>query len=133
MLIFLCSAMRNLWRFRSDQKWCKNGVLKKKIILEFFWPFFFFFWLELLIELFFILYTITSNEYKFPPYLCNPFGTHKKNLSNNLELLEFAIIPFFFLTTFKFNLGVILLGEIRCWCLRNKMVKENCESSKLLH
>ena len=41
------------------------------------------------------------------------YVTYKESLSNNQELLEFAIISFI-LTTLMFNSGVKLLGEIRC-------------------
>ena len=41
------------------------------------------------------------------------FPTHKENLSNNQELLKFAIISFF-LMALRFDSGAILLGETRC-------------------
>ena len=46
-----------------------------------------------------------------------PNATHKENLLNNQELLNIVIISFT-LMTLMFELGVILLGEIRCLSLR---------------
>ena len=45
-----------------------------------------------------------------------PNCTHKENLLNNQELLNIVIISFT-LMTLMFELGVILLGEIRCLSL----------------
>ena len=46
-----------------------------------------------------------------------PNATHKENLLNNQELLNIVIISFT-LMTLMFELGVILLGEIRCLSLQ---------------
>ena len=132
MLIFLCSAMRNLWRFCSDQKWCKNCVLKKKIILEFFWPFFCL--IDLVIN--WIIFHPLHHNIKWiqiSSIFMQSFWYAQEDFVQQSRASWVCNHSLFFLTTFVFNLGVILLGEIRCWCLRNKMVKENCESSKLLH
>ena len=44
------------------------------------------------------------------------YGVCRENLSNNQELLEFPIISLILLNS-MFDLGVILLGEIRCLSL----------------
>ena len=45
--------------------------------------------------------------------LCSFLETYKENLSNNQELLEYAISSYTLVIT-NFNSGVLLLGEIRC-------------------
>ena len=59
-----------------------------------------------------------------------PNCTHKENLLNNQELLNIVIISFT-LMTLMFELGVILLGEIRCLSLRGfKGLKYKAEESQ---